>query len=46
MKRNLQKNKGNFIFKKAVAKKMGITKKELDHRLALRDKKLKAMEEN
>lgn len=46
IKRQQQKNKGTLIYKKAVAKKLGITKKELDERIALREKKLKAMEEN
>ncbi len=46
VKRQIQKNKGNFIYKKSVAKKLGCTVRELNWRLADREKKLKAMEDN
>lgn len=46
VKRQIQKNNGNFIYKKSVAKKLGISVKELKQRLADRDAKLKAMEDN
>ena len=45
-KRQMQKNKGNFIYKKSVAKKMGCSVKELNQRLADREKKLKYLEDN
>jgi hypothetical protein len=45
-KRQLQKNKGTFIYKKSVAKKLGCSVSELNRRLADRERKLKAMEEN
>ena len=44
IQRKMQKNKGTFIHKKAVAKKLGISVPELNHRLKLREEKLKAME--
>ena len=45
-KRQIQKNKGTFIYKKSVAKKLGCTILELNKRIADRERKLKAMEEN
>lgn len=46
LKRQTQKNNGTLVYKKAVAKKLGISVRELNYRLAERDAKLKAMEEN
>jgi hypothetical protein len=45
-KRPIQKNQGNFIYKKSVTKKLGCSVSELNKRLADRKRKLKAMEEN
>lgn len=45
-KRQIQKNKGNFIYKKSVARKIGCSLPELNKRLVDRERKLKAMEDN
>jgi len=43
-KRQIQKNNGTFIYKKAVAKKLGYSVAELNEKLAQREKKLKELE--
>lgn len=44
MQRQQQKNDGDFIYKKSVAKKLGCSVAELNQRLADKEKKLKALE--
>ncbi len=46
MKRQLQKNKGELIYKKVIARKMGCSVSELNKRLKRREKNIKKMEEN
>lgn len=45
LKRVTQKNKGELLHKKAVARKLGCTVKELNERMRLKEQKLKAMED-
>lgn len=42
--RQIQKNKGTFIYKKTVAKKMGCSVAELNEKLAQKEKKMKEIE--
>lgn len=44
MQRKQQKNNGEFIYKKKLAKQLGISVTELNARLARREKNLKSME--
>ena len=46
MQRQIQKNNGSLLHKKAVARKLGCTVPELNERMAKREKKLKEMEES
>ena len=46
LKRQIQKNNGALLHKKAVARKLGCTVPELNERMAKREKKLKEMEES
>ena len=45
IKRTQQKNNGELIYKKKLAKQLGISVTELNARLARREKNLKSMEE-
>lgn len=46
LKRQMKKNNGTLLHKKALANKLGCTLSELDRRLEKREKNLKEMEES